>query len=44
VSQKIPLWGCYWMNGYVTDCKFFARYHTDDHVGYFKMTRVPCKH
>jgi hypothetical protein len=44
VSQKLPLWGCYWMNGYVTDCKFFARYHTDDHVGYFKMSRVPCKH
>lgn len=44
VTQKLPLWGCYWMSGYVTDCKFFARYHTDDHVGYFKMTRVACKH
>jgi hypothetical protein len=43
VTQKLPIWGCYWMNGYVTDCQFFARYHTDDHVGYFKMTRVSCK-
>jgi hypothetical protein len=43
VTQKLPLWGCYWMNGVVTDCQFFARYHTDDHVGYFKMTRVSCK-
>jgi len=43
VTQKLPIWGCYWMNGYATDCTFFARYHTDDHVGYFKMTRVKCK-
>jgi len=43
VAQKLPLWGCYWMNGYVDGCKFFARYHTDDHVGYFKMKRVSCK-
>lgn len=42
VTQKLPIWGCYWMNGYVTDCQFTARYHTDDHVGYFKMKRVSC--
>ncbi|MBX3433524.1 MAG: hypothetical protein KF847_09405 [Pirellulales bacterium] len=40
VTQKLPVWGCYWMNGWANDCTFFARYHTDDHVGYFKMTRV----
>jgi hypothetical protein len=43
VTQRLPIWGCYWMNGCVDGCKFFARYHTDDHVGYFKMTRVCCK-
>jgi hypothetical protein len=43
VTQKLPIWGCYWMNGYVDGCNFFARYHTDDHVGYFKMHRVCCK-
>jgi hypothetical protein len=43
VTQKLPLWGCYWMNGNVDGCNFFARYHTDDHVGYFKMKRVRCK-
>ena len=36
---KLPLWGKYWMSGYVTDCKFVAKYHTDDHVGYFVMRR-----
>jgi hypothetical protein len=44
VAQKIPIWGCYWMKGTATECKFSARYHTDDHVGYFKMTKVACKH
>jgi hypothetical protein len=43
VTQKLPIWGCYWMNGYADGCNFFARYHTDDHVGYFKMQRVCCK-
>jgi hypothetical protein len=43
VTQKLPLWGCYWMNGCANGCSFFARYHTDDHVGYFKMTKVCCK-
>jgi hypothetical protein len=43
VTQKLPIWGCYWMNGAVDGCNFFARYHTDDHVGYFKMTRVCSK-
>jgi hypothetical protein len=38
-TQKLPLWGCYWMKGTATRCKFSARYHTDDHVGYFKMVR-----
>lgn len=39
-NTKLPIWGCYWMNGSANDCQFFARYHTDDHVGYFKMSRV----
>lgn len=43
VTQHIPIWGCYWMNGCANGCTFFARYHTDDHVGYFKMTKVCCK-
>jgi hypothetical protein len=43
VTQKLPIWGCYWMNGCANGCSFFARYHTDDHVGYFKMTKVCCK-
>ncbi len=43
LTQKLPIWGCYWMNGCANGCSFFARYHTDDHVGYFKMTKVCCK-
>jgi hypothetical protein len=39
-SRKIPLWGMYWMNGWASDCKFFAKYRTDDHTGYFVMRRV----
>jgi hypothetical protein len=41
-NTKLPIWGCYWMKGCADDCHFFARYHTDDHVGYFKMSRVGC--
>lgn len=40
VAQKLPIWDWYWMKGSVDGCTFFARYHTDDHVGYFKMQRV----
>jgi hypothetical protein len=39
-QRKIPLWGMYWMNGWASDCKFFSRYRTDDHTGYFEMRRV----
>jgi hypothetical protein len=42
VTQKLPLWGCYWVKGHCSQCKFFARYNTDDHVGYFVMRRVCC--
>jgi hypothetical protein len=38
-TQKLPIWGCYWMRGTATKCKFTARYHTDDHVGKFTMVR-----
>lgn len=41
-TRKIPIWGCYWMKGSSDGCTFFARYHTDDHVGYFQMRRVCC--
>jgi hypothetical protein len=39
-SQKLPIWGCYWVNGAADGCTFFARYRTDDHTGYFRMQRV----
>ena len=42
-TRKLPIWGCYWMRGSADGCQFFARYNTDDHVGYFKMKRVCCK-
>jgi len=38
-TQKLPIWGCYWMRGTATNCKFTARYHTDDHIGLFTMVR-----
>lgn len=41
-TTKLPIWGCYWMRGSADGCQFFARYNTDDHVGYFKMRRVCC--
>ncbi|MCA9237856.1 MAG: hypothetical protein KDA44_20420 [Planctomycetales bacterium] len=40
VKQKLGIWSWYWMKGWSDNCTFFARYHTDDHVGYFKMKRV----
>ena len=42
-SRKLPFWGCYWVDGHVTDCDFFATYRTDDHTGYFKMRRTCCR-
>jgi hypothetical protein len=42
-TRKLPIWGMYWMNGCASDCTFFARYHTDENRGYFKMHRVCCK-
>ncbi|MDA0660807.1 MAG: hypothetical protein O3C60_18535 [Planctomycetota bacterium] len=42
-NTKLPIWGCYWMNGTASDCSLCARYHTDDHVGFFKMQRVCCQ-
>jgi len=39
-NTKLPVWGCYWMSGSANQCSFCARYNTDDHVGYFKMSRV----
>ncbi len=42
-TTKLPLWGCYWMNGSANGRTFDARYHTDDHVGSFKITRVCCE-
>jgi hypothetical protein len=42
-TTKLPIWGCYWMRGWASGCNFKARYHTDDHVGYFVMKRECCR-
>ena len=39
-SRKIPFWGMYWMNGWASNCKFYSKYRTDDHTGYFVMRKV----
>lgn len=41
-SMKLPIWGCHWMNGCATADKISAKYHTDDHKGYFNMCRTCC--
>ncbi len=40
MKKKLPIWDWYWVRGSSDGCTFFARYNTDDHVGYFKMTKV----
>jgi len=39
-TRHIPIWGMYWMNGWASNCKFCAKYHTDENRGYFVMHRV----
>ena len=41
-SRKLPLWGQYWVEGYSSGATLVARYRTDDHLGYFIMTRTCC--
>ena len=41
-TQRLPIWGCYWMNGWADGCKFCANYHTDENRGVFTMHRVSC--
>lgn len=43
-KRKLGFGGSYVMNGWAKGCTFYARYHTDDSVGYFKMRKVECKH
>ncbi len=41
-TEKLPLWGWYWMRGSANGGQLSARYNTDDHTGYFHMVRTDC--